>query len=581
MSADGLILISEKPTRADAQALTLGDVLHHLEGDTRVDPRHRREMCSALRTICRVLGRDPASVPAEPRHLRALLAKMTPAAVGVSDGRFANIRSLALKALKCAGIRAMPGRYRERHAPEWEVLRARLPDRRFQSGLSRFMSFCTERGLGPVDVSAEVVANFGSELDANSLLRDPGGVYRDTCKLWNKAAETVPGWPQLRVAVPVRRRDFALEIDAFPASFRHDFERFLTQAADPDVFSDTYRKPVRPLTVRNRRQNIMMAATALVQTGFPAAQVTGLDVLVDFENAKAALHFLYDRAGGKTTGHIYQIATLLKTIARHHVCAGEGVVERLRHLCRALKPKAAGLTEKNKRFVRQFADLQKLVSLVTLPRRIIEAAKRQDVERRRDAVKVELAAAVGIELIIPIRIDNLAALRLDRHLHFVGDRAYLSIPAHETKNDNAVEAELPPYLVRQLRIYVDKFRPLLISSPSPWLFPGEAGERRCSSGFGAQISAFVAKEAGVTMTVHQFRHLAAKLYLDRHPDGFETVRRLLGHKSSTTTERFYGELESILATKRYGEFLERLLAETEAKIPAKSRRGRRNRQQED
>src|SRR5215471_2635585 len=43
---------------------------------------------------------------------------------------------------------------------------------------------------------------------------------------------------------------------------------------------------------------------------------------------------------------------------------------------------------------------------------------------------------------------------------------------------------------------------------------------------------------------HQFRHLVAKLYLDRHPDAFETVQRLLGHKSRETTMRFYRELDA-------------------------------------
>ena len=42
----------------------------------------------------------------------------------------------------------------------------------------------------------------------------------------------------------------------------------------------------------------------------------------------------------------------------------------------------------------------------------------------------------------------------------------------------------------------------------------------------------------------------AKLYLDRHPDAFETVQRLLGHKSRETTMRFYRELDAILAGKR-------------------------------
>jgi integrase len=60
------------------------------------------------------------------------------------------------------------------------------------------------------------------------------------------------------------------------------------------------------------------------------------------------------------------------------------------------------------------------------------------------------------------------------------------------------------------------------------------------------------------ITPHQFRHLAAKLYLDEHPEGFETVRRLLGHKSIETTMRFYRELEAALASKRYAAVLERV-----------------------
>lgn len=578
MSPDGSDFSYRSPSTEPGPVRMLADVLHRLEADPSLCPRSCREMRSAVHSVCRVLGKSPADMPADLRHLRALLAKVTPAAAGVCDGRWKNVRSLVLKALKRVGIRAMPGRYRESYGLEWEALRARLPDRHFQSGLSRFMSYCTSNGIPPASVGAETFAQFGAELDGHSLSRDPGGIYRETCKLWNRAAANIPGWPHLLVEVPVRRCDFALEIDAFPASFRKDLERFLTQAADPDVFSDTYRKPVRPLTVRNRRQNTMMAATALVHSGFSVSQITGLDVLVCSENAIAALRFLYERAGGKSTGHIYQIATLLKTIARHHVRLDHEAIARLGTRCRALKPPTIGLTEKNKRFLRQFADVKKLASLVTLPRRIIEAATRGGLTRRRDAVRVELAAAVGIELSFPLRVDNLAGLHLDRHIQFVGDLAYLCVPAEETKNINALEAELSPHGARQLRIYIEKVRPLLlIGKSSPWLFPGEAGERRRSGGFGTQISAFIARETGVSMTVHQFRHLAAKLYLDRHPEGLETVRRLLGHITTATTQRFYSELESVVATKRYGEFLERLLAETAAKDltahPHRRRRG--------
>jgi integrase len=574
MSADGSAAITRVSASAALAVVSLADVLRRLEDHAEIDPRRRRELCSALHTVCRVLGKEPASLPADLRHLRVLLAPITPAVAGVCVGRWANVRSLALKALKHAEIRAMPGRYRERHAPEWEVLRARLPDRHFQSGLSRVMSYCTARAIGPASVTADTFVAFGAELEAHSLARDPGGLYRDTCKLWNRAAASIDGWPQLQIEVPVRRVDIALPLDAFPKSFRKDVEGFLTQGAEPDVFSESYCRPVHPLTVRNRRQKILMAATALAKNGFPMAQITGLAVLVELEQAKPALRFLYDRAGGKTTGHIYQIATLLKTISRHHAHNSEEAIEPLRKLCKALKPKSAGLTEKNKRFLRQFTDLKKLVALLTLPERVIRQAERGNGNRRRDAVRIELAVAIAVELVIPIRVENLAGLCLDRHLQFVGNRAYLAIPAEETKNDNAIEAELPPYLTRQLRIYIETYRPMLFGSPTPWLFPGENGERRGTGGFGMQIGAFVAREAGVMMTTHQFRHLAAKLYLDQNPDGVETVRRLLGHKSIETTMRFYRELESVLATKRYGEFLQQLLTDAQTAIPPKRRRRR-------
>ena len=479
---------------------------------------------------------------------------------GVSAGRWSNIKSLTLTALKRFGLKSMAGRSREPLALEWEALRALLPDRHWQSGLSRFMSYCTARGVGPTAVTAETFVQFGQEVENYGFVRDPGGTYRDTCKLWNRAAGTIPGWPQQQVAIPDRRRHFAFALDDFPITFRADVESFLSAGANPDVFSDSYCKPASELTVRNRKGGILMAATALVRSGIPIQQITGLEVLVEIKHAKASLRFLYNRAGEKTTAKIYQIANLLKAIAQHYLRQPEEIVDQLRKQCKALKPESAGFTEKNRRCLRQFADDRKLLSLLTLPERALEQAGRIGELRRRDAVRVELAIATAILLNIPLRAANLAGLRLDQHLQFVGSRAFLSIAPDQTKNAVAIEAEIRARLARQLDIYVKRYRPILIEAPTPWLFPGENGARRPPGGFGHQITDLVAREAGLVMTPHQFRHLAAKLYLDQHPDGCETVRRLLGHKSLQTTMRYYRELESVLAGRRYAALLDELLA---------------------
>jgi integrase len=563
MSADGslpLPLDSGSPAIERPAVVTIADVLVRIEADARLTEKKKAEMRSALNVTCRALGAHPSLTQAEPRLLRPKLAKLTPAMVGVKPRTWANIKSLTLKALKHAGLKSMAGRSREPLSPSWEALRSLLPDKHWQSGLSRFMSYCSAAGIAPEAVTAATFSAFAVEVEGYSFVRDPGGLYRDTCKLWNQAAKTIPGWVRLEVPVPDRRRNFAMALDAFSASFRVDVNTFLARGAEPDVFSDTYCKPVSPLTIRNRKRGILMAATALVRSGTPATELTDLAMLVDFTSAKRALQFLFKRAGGQTNSEIYKIATLLKTIARHHLRQSETTLAPLRQLCTSLKPEKQGFTEKNRRCLRQFSDLKKLAALLKLPERVLGATHRKPKLLRRDAVRVELAIAVAILLNIPLRAANLAGLRLDEHLLLVGERWFLSIPANETKNDVVIEAELPAHLGEQLQTYINRYRPLLVDQPTPWLFPGENGARRPSGGFGQQLSTFIAKEVGVVITPHQFRHLAAKLYLDRYPDGFETVRRLLGHKSIETTMRFYRELESILAGKRYAALLEELMA---------------------
>jgi len=571
MSIHGSGAPASKESPVTTATVTLADILSRLEADEGPDRRRAGEMRSAIKTVCRVLGADPGLMPAEPCQLRPRLAKLTPAIAGVSPGRWSNIKSLTLEALKRAGLKSMAGRSREPLAPKWEALRALIPDRHFQSGLSRFLSYCTVCGIDPAAVTAGTFVQFGWEVDTYSLARDPGGICRDTCKLWNQAVKTIPGWPQLVVTVPNRRRDFALSLDEFPWTFRSDVEGFLSRGADADVFSDTYRKPLAEHTLRNRKQYILMAATALVRGGVLSTQITSLHLLVDLGHAKNLLRFLYHRAGDQTTNRIYQIATLLKTIARHHLHLPEGDVERLRGLARALKPKSDGFTEKNRRCLRQFADVNKLAGLLTLPEQVIAQVARRGEIRRRDAVRVAMAIATAILLNIPLRAANLAGLRLDRHIQFVGDRTFLSIPAEETKNAVAIEVELPPRFTRLLRTYIHDYRPFLVGAPSPWLFPGENGARRPSGGFGQQMKGFIAREAGVEMTPHQFRHLAAKLFLDRHPDGYETVRRLLGYKSLETTMRYYRELEAVVAGKRYATLLDELVWDLQIRIPRHGR----------
>ena len=67
----------------------------------------------------------------------------------------------------------------------------------------------------------------------------------------------------------------------------------------------------------------------------------------------------------------------------------------------------------------------------------------------------------------------------------------------------------------------------------------------------------IQKVTGLRITLHQYRHAAAAVYLKHHPGDYETVRRFLGHRNVRTTVKFYCGLETIHATRMLGDVVRR------------------------
>jgi site-specific recombinase XerD len=100
--------------------------------------------------------------------------------------------------------------------------------------------------------------------------------------------------------------------------------------------------------------------------------------------------------------------------------------------------------------------------------------------------------------------------------------------------------------------YVHEFRPVLLrGSNAPWLFPGQAGKPKNAMLFSTQITRRIQRMTGLRITVHQFRHAAAAIYLKYHPGEYETVRRVLQHTSIQTTINFYCGLQTTEATRQF------------------------------
>jgi len=467
----------------------------------------RRDLGSAIGTVSRALGQIPADLPADAALLRRRMKDLSAPAVGLSSVSWRNAKSLVGKALALAGITIVAGRAKTALMPEWRALLAQASDAcRYR--LSRLARYCSGRGLGPVAVDDAVMAGFGQALLQGSLMGRPKQVHRSACVAWNECVDRVTGWPQQMLTVPNHRLDFSLAWSLFPGSFQADVDAYLDHLAGNDLLADTASHPASPVTLKFRRIQLRQIASALVHSGWKPDTICSLADLVAVDAAKRILSFFLKRHGQRKSGQIHNIALLLVNIARHWAEAPPEQLEQLQKLRRRMDPEKKGLTDKSRARLLQFEDDENIRKLVRLPGLHAAEARRQDRGGITAALKMQTALALGILLVCPIRVKNLASLNLERHIRRSRPGSgivHLVIPAHEVKNRADLEFELPADVVAILDRYLEVYRPRLVDGPNPWLFPARSGASKPPGPFGTQLSEAIRRTTGLKVNVHLFR----------------------------------------------------------------------------
>ena len=516
-------------------------------------PRQKQhELSSAIRRIAKLLGALPADVPADPEALRRKLILFTAAGAGMKKRRWSNVRALLTKALALTGARVMRSRRRASLKPAWAGLLKRAPNRFERYRLARFFSYASENGVEPDDVDDQTVADFGESLKRYSLAKDQARIVRETCRIWNRCAASVDGWPVLQLTVPNRRRVYALPADAYSQSFNDELQAYLVHLANGDLFAKTGRGPASPTTLRDLRLRLFQAAAALVHSGRPPETIRSLADLVAPEAVRTTLKFLYARNGRRKTGQLHNFALTAIKIARYWVKAPPEQIEALQQIRREVDPKSPGMTARNRMRLRQFDDPENLRRLIELPEKILRALPRSGPLSHREALRVQLALAIAILLVAPIRMRNLAALHVSQHLIQTrpGGLRHIVIPAEEVKNRAPLAFEVSRALGEIINVYLARCRPVLATVSDGYLFPSPKGGAKTPKALGEQIKDLIAKETGLDLNPHAFRHLSAKLFLAAHPGEYESVRLILGHRSIATTVNAYCGLEQADALRR-------------------------------
>mgnify|MGYP002623320109 CR=1 FL=1 len=562
---------------AHPAAPSMAAILVAVEAVSDLSQTRRRDLRSAVKAVAKVLDLPLAQIPADLSWLRVRLAKMHPAQLGISAKRWVNIRSDLQAVFDVLGLRSYQRRRIKPNAA-WQALLDRIHDKNIEYGVSRLARFCSRMNIAPDDVNAEVLEQLRVSLAEGSLLKDPDHTIRVIRSSWNRAVKKIPGWPQNTIAPPARPDRFNLIFEDFPPSFRDDVDAFMAKMDGSDPFAeDSAPKPLAPATLKYRRQQIRRMASALVLSGVPVDEVTGLDVLVTPDNVKRALRFLHDRREGPLSEDLHNLGVAMKVIAKHHVKGDAKTLENLKDICRRVRPDVVGMTDKTRERLRQFDDDRNVALLLHLPERLVAEAKKIRGRPRDAAVLMQMALAVELLLFTELRLKNLASLDLNQHFRWHrASRAavcHLVIERTEVKNRQPLEFELMPDTVKLLKLYRDEYLPVLARGRSTYLFPGRSGEKpKSPENLSQQIKKTIRKYTGLTVHPHLFRHIGAKLYLDQNPGGYEVVRRVLGHASMDTTIRIYTGLETKSAAKHFDEEILKVRDRADAKRKARLKR---------
>lgn len=543
----------------------MAEILAMIDGDSSLKPRRRSDMMSALRTMRRVLGTELSAIPASPQLLRPLLDAACPVQARVKPKRWRIVRSHVLGALIRAGVPALPSRSNESLSPEWARLSGLMPDGQMRYGLSRFMRFCSVRQVEPDAVATATFESFFEAQQSMSLAAEPKKIYRTACIVWSQAVDLVPEWPRTIVPVPSFSRRYALGWDSFPVTFGEDCKRFLFQSVNQDVFADDYTPPVKAGTIDMRRKQLLQLATALVLAGVPATAITSLAALVAPENAKRALRYFRERPGGTVSTYVHQHATFLRTVALYWVKAPAKDVDTLRSYASRVAIPRTGMVERNRDNMRQFDDPANVLTLLRLPAKVFDELEASDTGLRSDALRAMFALALRLFIVAPMRVSNLVSLQFGRHILVTpgrhGSVTHLRVPETETKTREPFEALLRADTVALMTRFTERYRGRLATRPSSTLFASQRGDVRAATRFSTGFEAFVRRETGLRVNPHFMRHLAVKLLLDENSGDIETARRILGHRSATTTERAYADRTTAAAFLRLESVIDRRLAE--------------------
>ncbi len=177
----------------------------------------------------------------------------------------------------------------------------------------------------------------------------------------------------------------------------------------------------------------------------------------------------------------------------------------------------------------------------------------------RDGLMIALLA------LIPLRRKNFVQLRIGTELKKLDSRWVVEISGHMTKTHAPLDLDWPDDLVGPLETYLLIHRPTLAARSYRWLtkagdhlWVAQSGSALTQMAFYDIVRKRTEADFGVAINPHAFRDAAATTLAIHDPEHVRVAAPVLGHRSLSTTEKFYNQARSLDAHRRYTDALSRL-----------------------
>ena len=424
---------------------SLEDLIAQIQADDALSASKRTHWTCSIRRMAAFLERHPGQLPARLSALRHGIARLHHQNLGVSRKSLQNHLANFKAALGYAQQHTKPGR----GAPmdrAWTGVMASIENIGLRRALSSFARYCSMRSIAPEAVDDGVIEAFVEWRTETSFVRKPKDLHKQVARALNRLAGLQNGIRP--VTVPdFRPKARSLFWDAFPESLWRDIEAYLQWLGGGSLDEDGPARPCAASTLNRYRLKLRLLASAAVRAGVDPAALRCLADLVAPPVAKSALEQYLKENGGGPTVYIADLAGLLCSTGSRWCGLSEADLGQLgRYRGKLDRSRRKGLTDKNMAVVRQVLDEAVWNRVKALPQQLMDQALDPSTAPHKAAVKAELAVAIQLLIVAPMRIGNLCALSLESNLvRPSGPRGplHIVIPDHDVKNRVPLEYPLP------------------------------------------------------------------------------------------------------------------------------------------